>query len=78
MPNQTSSETGPITPSGPIPLATLSNEIQGHGISFCADCGREFIPQETRRGHLKRFCTPSCRAKAWRRGRKAAHEAAAP
>jgi len=50
--------------SGPDPQ---TNEMQGHGISFCEHCGAELKPQITRRGHPKRYCSDACRAKAWRR-----------
>ena len=48
---------------GPDPQ---TNEMQGHGISFCGHCGAELRPQTTRRGHRKRYCSDACRAKAWR------------
>lgn len=46
---------------------TEANGMQGPLISFCALCEREFEPQKTRRGQLKRFCSDACRARAWRR-----------
>ena len=49
---------------GPDPQ---TNEMQGHGISFCEHCGAELKPQITRRGHPKRYCSDACRARAWRR-----------
>jgi hypothetical protein len=48
---------------GPDPQ---TNEMQGHGISFCGHCGRSLTPQITRRGHPKRYCSDACRARAWR------------
>lgn len=43
-----------------------TNDMQGPPISFCALCGREFEPQEVRRGVPKQFCSDACRARAWK------------
>ena len=53
-------------PGGIQAPGTETNGMQGHLISFCALCGREFESQNTRRGQLKRFCSDACRARAWR------------
>jgi hypothetical protein len=54
-------------PGGIQAPGTETNGMQGPLISFCALCGREFEPQNTRRGQPKRFCSDACRARAWRR-----------
>lgn len=54
-------------PGGVQAPGTETNGMQGPLISFCALCGREFEPQNTRRGQPKRFCSDACRARAWRR-----------
>ena len=56
-------------PGGIQAPGTETNGMQGPLISFCALCGREFEPQEVRRGVLKQFCSDACRARAWRRQR---------
>jgi hypothetical protein len=57
----------PVEESGGILSPSLqTNEMQGGRISFCGHCGGSLTPQLTRRGHLKRYCSDACRARAWR------------
>jgi len=53
-------------PGGTQAPGAETNGMQGPLISFCALCGRELEPQNTRRGQPKKFCSDTCRARAWR------------
>ena len=50
-------------------LICKTNEMQAPGISFCGQCGCALSPKKVRRGHPRRFCSDTCRARAWRRAR---------
>jgi hypothetical protein len=61
------------SPGRPVQSNASSNALPPvSAVSLCAECGSEFAGRKVN-GFERRFCSPSCRNRAWRREHRVAH-----